>query len=137
MYGLHKTLECLVAVGMESGAISDRQINASSEYDGNHAATQGRLRLKGTTVKKGSWTPMMNDNASAWMQIDLGNYYTSVRGVATQGRNGDNFLDWVTSYRLQYGDNGENFTYYVEEGKESIKVEVGHYLDCNKKSILF
>ena len=107
---------------MESGAISDGQINASSAYDERHAAIQGRLRLKGTAIKKGSWTPMKNDSASPWLQIDLGNYYTSVRGVATQGRDGDSYLEWVTSYRLQYSDNGENFAYYVEEGKESIKV---------------
>ena len=111
---------------MESGAISDEQISASSAYDERHAATQGRLRLKGTAIKKGSWTPLKNDRASPWLQIDLGNYYTSVRGVATQGRNGDSYLQWVTSYRLQYSDNGENFAYYVEAEKESIKV--GCYL---------
>ena len=37
---------------MESGAISDAQISASSEWDPNHAAIQGRLNFKAGGGKK-------------------------------------------------------------------------------------
>lgn len=104
---------------MKSGAISDRQISASSEYDGNHAAIQGRLQFQATNIKAGSWTPLLSDT-SPWLQIDLANYYTKVRRVATQGRNQHG--EWVTMYNLQYSDDGVNFKYYVEQGQSLIKV---------------
>lgn len=104
---------------MESGTISDGQISASSEYDGNHAAIQGRLQFQATDIKAGSWTPVLSD-ASPWLQIDQANYYTTVRRVATQGRNQHG--EWVTIYNLQYGDDGVNFKYYVEQGQSLIKV---------------
>jgi len=104
---------------MESGAITDGQISASSEYDGNHAAIQGRLQFQATNIKAGSWTSLLSDT-SPWLQIDLANYCTKVRRVATQGRNQHG--EWVTMYNLQYGDDGVVFKYYVEQGQSLIKV---------------
>ena len=69
---------------MESGAISDQQISASSEKDSNHAATRGRLQLRPTPGTAGVWLTNGSD-ASPWLQIDLINNGTRVTSVATQG----------------------------------------------------
>lgn len=62
----------------------------------------------------------MND-VSEWLQIDLGQKNVKVIGAATQGRH--NSWEWVTTYKLQYSDNGVSFTYYKEEGQTSDKVK--------------
>ncbi len=115
------SLECQVALGMEHGAITDGQISASSEWDANHAAIQGRLNFHQAGSKMGAWSALTND-ANQWLQVDLGSYYTKVTRVATQGRDGAH-NQWVTMYQLQYGNNGVNFRYYREQGKTASKVK--------------
>ena len=106
---------------MENGAISDRQITASSQLDASHAATGGRLNFKATAHKAGSWSGGSNDS-SQWLQIDLGIQNTKVTRVATQGR--DNSPQWVTKYKLQYSDDGENFHYYTEPVRLKKRVRI-------------
>ena len=43
--------ECRDALGVESGAISDRQMSASSQWDENLTASQGRLNVKANPGK--------------------------------------------------------------------------------------
>ena len=104
---------------MESGRISDEQISASSQYDANHAANQGRLHFQATGKLRGAWSALKND-ANQWLQVSLGLNSILITGVATQGRNGY-CCQWVTEYNLQYSDDNVNFRYYRESG-ESIKV---------------
>ena len=111
--------ECQTPLGMQNGAIQDSQIKASSEWDGNHAAIQGRLHFKAIPGKAGSWSARSND-MNQWLQIDLGNQHTKVTRIATQGRNAYN--QWVTKYKLLFSDNGVNFRYYKEQGNQAIKV---------------
>ena len=111
--------ECQTPLGMQNGAIQDSQIKASSEWDGNHAAIQGRLHFKAIPGKAGSWSARSND-MNQWLQIDLGNQHTKVTRIATQGRNAYN--QWVTKYKLLFSDNGVNFHYYKEQGDQAIKV---------------
>jgi len=106
---------------MENGAISDRQITASSQLDGNHAAIQGRLNFEATANKAGSWSAGNNDS-NQWLRVDLGSQHTKVTRVATQGRN--DAAQWVTKYKLQYGNDGVNFHYYMEPGKNEKKVRL-------------
>ncbi|XP_020614402.1 EGF-like repeat and discoidin I-like domain-containing protein 3 [Orbicella faveolata] len=96
---------------MENGEISDRQITASSQLDASHAATQGRLNLKATGNKAGSWSALSND-PSQWLQVDLGCSNTKVTRVATQGRNDP--PQWVTKYKLQFSNDGVKFHYYTK-----------------------
>ena len=105
---------------MESGEISNGQVSASSEWDGNHAAIQARLYFEAAHGKAGSWSAKYN-NLDQWLQIDLGSMHTLVTGLATQGRNG--YGQWVTKYKVQYSDNGVNFQYYMEQGQAAIKVK--------------
>ena len=106
---------------MENGAISDRQIIASSQLNASHAATVGRLNFKAIANKAGSWSAGSNDS-SQWLQIDLGIQNTKVTRVATQGR--DNSPQWVTKYKLQYSDDGENFHYYTEPVRLKKRVRI-------------
>ena len=104
---------------MESGAISDGQISASSQYSPNHAASRGRLNLKVDGSKQGAWAVAKGD-ANPWLQIDLLSQHT-VTGVATQGRDGL-YQQWVTEYKLQYSNDGVNFQYYKKSGDNADKV---------------
>lgn len=103
---------------MDSGAISDAQITASSQWDANYAAKQARLHFKRVVGKAGSWSSRRND-LNQWLQVDLGGY-TTVTRVATQGRNGHG--QWVNQYRLQYSDDGMTFQFYKEPRSGSPKV---------------
>ena len=118
---------CIEALGMESRAIRDAQLSASSQWGGGalHAPSQGRLNFRPYSNKAGAWCPRKNDS-NPWLQVDLGNYITVTR-VATQGRNGwGNW--WVTKYRLLYSDSGITFHYYKDTLDNSAKVNFIFFL---------
>ena len=117
-----KPLDCRDGLGMESGAILDGQISASSEHDANHAARQGRLNFQETGSKKGAWSAGAND-VNQWLQVDLRSFYTAVTRVSTQGRNSSINTQWVTEYKLQYSNDGVNFKNYREQGQTADKVK--------------
>ena len=112
---------------MESGAISDGQVKASTDWDMNHAAIQGRLHYLSKPGKAGSWSAKFN-NLDQWLQIDLGNLNTTITSLATQGRDG--YGQWVTKYKVQYSDNGANFQYYTEQGVIKVVYRL-HDLDAH------
>ena len=116
-------LECEAALGMESGAITDGQISASSEWSVNHAAVHGRLHYKANGYKKGAWSPASRD-VKEWLQVDLASNHTAVTGVATQARNGHPSVQSVTKYNLQYSDDEVNFQYFKEHGQATEKVKI-------------
>ena len=108
---------------MESGEIADAQISASSQWDINHAAIQGRLNFQLRGSKRGAWSSRSND-LNQWLQVDLVSF-TTVAGVATQGRNiygWQRWKQWVTSFNLQYSVDGVIFQFYKEAGNYSAKV---------------
>ena len=114
---------------MESGAIPDSQISTSSEVNANHSAIQGRLNFQETSAKAGAWVAA-TDDVNQWLQVDLGNQFTNVTRVATQGRNYSSHWPhaphnlWVTKYKLQYSDDGVNFQYSREQGQPTDKVKM-------------
>ncbi|KAK3730962.1 hypothetical protein QZH41_007184 [Actinostola sp. cb2023] len=109
----HKCFVCNIEpLGMQSGAIPDARITASSMWNGNHAPAQGRLNYKPPRGKSGSWSSRHN-RVGQWIQVDL-NRLTKVTGIATQGRSDAN--QWVKQYKLQYSSDGKTFNNY-EEGK--------------------
>ena len=108
----------MTPLGLENGAISDTQIDASSQLDSTHSAKQARLHSKADGSKWGSWSALTND-LSQWLQVDLSTY-TRVTRVATQGSNG--FYQWVTKYNLQYSDDGDKFHSFEEPGNNGAKV---------------
>ena len=101
---------------MESGAIKDGQISASSKYNNNYGGEKARL------WNKGMWLTHILDK-NPWLQIDLGGQ-TKVTAVATQGR--ISLSHWVSKYKLQYSNDGRTFNYYMEEGREKVKYPSTH-----------
>lgn len=99
---------------MESGVIPDSQITASSVNNNNNSPARARLNNLG-------WTAALNDLKS-WLQIDLGSYKIVTR-VATRGSSQAVKGSWVTSYRLQYSDDGFIFHFYQEPRDTSAKVK--------------
>lgn len=107
---------------MESGAITDGQITASSQYSIYNAPAHGRLNSqKIPSVKEGAWSPATSD-ANQWLQVDLGSTNITVTRVATQGRNGHGSVQCVDKYKLQYSEDEVNFQYYKEQGQTIEKV---------------
>ena len=104
---------------MESYAISDAQISASSEHSFNHGARLGRLHLKPVGSSFGSWSGASGDTP-AWLQIDLIKEYIKITSVATQGRQDSS--QWVTKFSLLYSNDSSNFVYYKEQGQSMTKV---------------
>ena len=96
---------------MEDRRITDSQIMASSEWDGNHAPKYARLNRPKQSPTKGSWSAKTNDE-NQWIQADL-RVRTQVTGIMTQGRNAYSPSQWVTAYKVQYGDDGVNWQYVL------------------------
>ena len=103
---------------MQSGAISDGQISASS-HDNNKQPWKGRLNKPGALSV---WSAAASSKNNQWLQIDLLSYYTIVSRVATQGRN--DYKQWVTEYHLKYSNDGVTFHYYRERGQSTNKVRL-------------
>ncbi|EDO45375.1 predicted protein, partial [Nematostella vectensis] len=108
-------------LGMENKRIPNRAIKASSAYDNNHAPYLARLHARHRGHRQPAWSARTNNNHQ-WLQIDLG-AKAVINAIATQGRH--NFDQWVTSYRLSYGNNGRHFKAYRPFGR--FKVFAGNY----------
>ena len=115
---------------MESGAITDAQLTASSEYelgDKNDVhvamAMYGRLHFRENGSIAGAWVANTSDYHQ-WLQVDLGDQYAKVTGLSTQGRNSSTYPQWVTKYKLQYSGNGGPFQFYREHGRTTDKVKL-------------
>lgn len=103
---------------MESGAINDSRISASSSFDIYHGPPRARLHTKKTSSGKGAWSSKIAD-AHQWIQVDLVEL-KNVTYIATQGRNGVN--QYVTMYKLEKSSDGVNFTSYKMQGDSSATV---------------
>ena len=95
---------------MERKEILDAQITASTEYDVNHGASNGRLKFEAGGGNASAWCAKDNDD-NQWLQVDLGQK-TNVTGIQTQGRQDRD--QWVTSYTVSHSDDNTTFTPYKE-----------------------
>ena len=121
---------------MESREITDAQITASSVYSSVHAASNARLNFQEIPdTAAGAWVANASDD-NPWLQVDLGARHAKVimTRVATQGRNSQVHSEWVTRYKLQYGDNEEKFQYYKELGQDTEKVKKKKMLNISEMS---
>ena len=96
--------------------IPDSSIQASSLYNSNYKASNGRLR--GSSC----WEPAGGD-AQPWIEADLGRH-VNVHGIQTQGGSGY-YYHWVTTLKVSTfqqvpgaGDAGD----FITEGNGVIKV---------------
>ncbi|XP_078697438.1 uncharacterized protein LOC144925334 [Branchiostoma floridae x Branchiostoma belcheri] len=101
---------------MESGAIPDDSITASSWYTLGVGYEPYRGRLNGV-AGAGVWS-VRTRTIGEWLQVDLGEMKT-VTGTIIQGRS--NQPQWVTSYKLQYSVDGRSWiTYASSDGSEKV-----------------
>ena len=105
------------ALGMESGAIADSQLTASSEWSASQGSKRARLHTKENGLGTGAWSSLTSD-LNQWLQVDLGKI-TPVTHVATQGRNSWSPAQMVTKYKLQFSDDGASFLFYKRQGESS------------------
>ena len=109
------------ALGLQSGAISDGALTASSQWDHNHGPRRARLNLKRSGNYKGSWVAKTND-VGQWLQVDLGKA-TKVSKIATQGR--DDANQWVKSYWVSFSVDGGYYTEYAPGGSRKVTKKKG------------
>ncbi|XP_048589005.1 uncharacterized protein LOC5518116 isoform X2 [Nematostella vectensis] len=111
------TLEpsCRAAVGIQSGAIQDSQMTSSSEFSKFHTASRGRLQNTASSGGlAGAWCSGGDHvDKAQFLQVDLGKR-SRVCGVATQGMHERPL--WVTSYTLEFSNNGRIWADYTESG---------------------
>ncbi|KAJ7382129.1 oligosaccharide binding [Desmophyllum pertusum] len=104
-------------LGMQNKDIADSQITASSQFDSNHGATNGRLNFAAGGGKTGAWSSRTND-VNQWLRVDLGQR-GKVTGIQIQGRE-DCCNQFVTSYTLSHSNDGTTFTDYTQNGQVTV-----------------
>ena len=100
-------------LGMESRAIPDKHISASSNWNHGHRAANARLHFHAGGGRTGAWSAKFN-NGRQFLQINMGRWVRITR-VSSQGRQDAN--QWVKKYSLSYSYDGVYFRPYVMSGK--------------------
>ncbi|KAM6986712.1 coagulation factor V [Aplochiton taeniatus] len=105
---------CSVPLGMKSGLIENPQITASSTasswYSGPWQAPLARLDTQGTS---NAWQAKFND-MSQWLQVELPQV-KKITGIVTQGAKAMGKEMYVTSYILEYSNDGAHWNKYTDE----------------------
>ena len=109
---------------MQNGEIPGSAVTASTEYNGNYIANNGRL-----------WFSVINSNYYGWLSspADTNQYlqvtfkkWTKVTGIASQGRG--NAGQWVKSYTLLYTYDGIFFRHYKQSGRTAVHIKAFYLL---------
>ena len=109
--------KCLNPLGMANGLIEDKQITASSEYNGNYLAVFGRIGY--SIHHNGHFYGWLSSplNTHQWLQVTF-KKWTQVGGISTQGR-GD-AGQWVKSYTILYSYDGVDYMPYKQSGRSAV-----------------
>ncbi|XP_035006039.2 neuropilin-2a isoform X1 [Hippoglossus stenolepis] len=102
------SFHCSMALGLESGKISDDQISASTTfYDSRWLPRQARLNNDDN-----AWTPSEDSNKE-YIQVDL-QFLKVLTGIATQGAVSKETQKsyYVTTFKLEVSTNGEDWMVY-------------------------
>lgn len=103
-------------MGLEDRRVHRGQLSASSQYNYNHGPDRGRLNQRNTRGRTGAWVAKAR-NTKQWLQVDF-ERKTTLTGIATQGRY--EAAQWVTSYIVKYGDDGQRFRDYRQYGRTRV-----------------
>ena len=106
---------------MESKAILDSQISASSELNGSTPANHSRLKYTAGIA----WCALTSDS-SPYLQIDLRTLHI-ICAVSTQGN--AKSTDWVKTFIIQTSTDGTTWTDYKDFGQVKVSC-CSHYLPC-------
>ncbi|KAL9964355.1 hypothetical protein ACROYT_G027986 [Oculina patagonica] len=114
-YGAECTSE--EAFGLESGAITNQQMTAFSQYDVNHGPENARLNHVADGRKMGAWSAVKNEKEQ-WLKVDFGRN-VKITKFATQGR--QDLDQWVKTYKLSFSKEKETtYTTYKENDADKV-----------------
>ena len=108
-----------VPIGVEDGKIPNSYVTASSTYNRYHAPWFGRLNNKARGRNKGAWSAKKNDRRQ-FLQFNLGSP-TLITAIKTQGRQDAD--QWVTSYKVLFGNDGVRFIRYKKGGRVKVSLQ--------------
>ena len=111
-------------LGMESRAIPDRHISASSNWNAAHRAANARLHFQAGGGRTGAWSAKQN-NAHQWLKVYFGKWVKITR-MSTQGRQDAN--QWVKKYSLSYSYDGVWWYPYIVKGKLLVSTKCSIYI---------
>lgn len=135
--GTHCETMCATPLGMETGAIADWQISASSVHLGFMALQRwapelARLHQSGIV---NAWTAS-NYDKKPWIQVNLLRNMR-VTGVATQGASRAGSAQYVKTFKVAYSFNGKKFQFIQAEGGLGDKVFMGNVDNSGVKINMF
>lgn len=105
---------CEAGLGLQSYAVPDSAVTASSTWSIYYKPGNGRLHFQKvpSPLRYGAWATLGGHYLQgSWWQVDFGSW-TKVTIIATQGR--QDAAQWVKKYRLSYSYDGLFFRYYKE-----------------------
>jgi len=119
--------ELFCPLGMKNGNIADSQLSESSHRTHPKkdpkwsSAANARLDGTHTWQQFGGWHPANTVGYfKQWIQVDLLES-RKVTGIVTQGRaNGDKYDQYMTSFKIRYGDDESKLWPIVKEDREHI-----------------
>nr|Q58L90.1 RecName: Full=Venom prothrombin activator omicarin-C non-catalytic subunit; Short=vPA; AltName: Full=Venom coagulation factor Va-like protein; Contains: RecName: Full=Omicarin-C non-catalytic subunit heavy chain; Contains: RecName: Full=Omicarin-C non-catalytic subunit light chain; Flags: Precursor [Oxyuranus microlepidotus]AAX37266.1 factor V-like nonenzymatic subunit omicarin C [Oxyuranus microlepidotus] len=115
---------CSVPLGMESGAIKNSEITASSykkTWWSSWEPFLARLNLEGGT---NAWQPEVN-NKDQWLQIDL-QHLTKITSIITQGATSMTTAMYVKTFSIHYTDDNSTWKPYLDVRTSMEKVFTGN-----------
>ncbi|XP_034267842.1 coagulation factor V [Pantherophis guttatus] len=115
---------CSMPLGMESGAIKNSEITASSykkTWWSSWEPFLARLNLKGRT---NAWQPKVN-NKNQWLQIDL-QHLTKITSIITQGAKSMSTEMYVKTFSIHYTDDNSTWKPYLNVCTSTEKVFTGN-----------
>lgn len=111
---------CNRPMGLQTGAIKNSMVTASSQWNNYHAAFLGRLHWGRRGRYMGAWSAKHN-NRHQYMQVDFGRAAKIIR-IATQGRQDAD--QWVTQYYVMHSLDLLRFSEYKERNSRRVSEEL-------------
>lgn len=111
---------CNRPMGLQTGAIKNSMVTASSQWDNYHAAFMGRLHWGRRGRYMGAWSAKHN-NRYQYLQVDFGRAAKIIR-IATQGRQDAD--QWVTQYYVMHSLDLLRFSEYKERNNRRVSEEL-------------
>ncbi|TSL16038.1 Coagulation factor V [Bagarius yarrelli] len=116
---------CSVPLGMQSGYINDHQITASSVatnwYSGSWHPWLARLDKQGS---RNAWQAKSTDH-HPWIQIEIKDV-KKITGIVTQGAKSLKTEMFVTTYIIEFSDDGITWTKYSDNEDYEVKTFMGN-----------
>ncbi|KAM5291427.1 lactadherin isoform 1-T1 [Glossophaga mutica] len=135
--GIHCETVCTTPLGMETGAIANWQISASSmlfSFMGLQRWAPELARLHRSGIVN-AWTAS-NYDKKPWIQVNLMRKMR-VTGVVTQGASRAGSAEYVKTFKVAYSLNGRKFEFMEAEGGFGDKIFVGNVDNNGLKTNMF